>query len=116
MYGGAYGLSALVGGDGYDEFGAALIGATIGEVAGVAAGTHFANGSRGDAFATFTASGVGAIVGAMLASKLDRGDHDWLALPLVQLPLTAGIQHVTARARARRNPDCSAVAAPSPPI
>ena len=109
IYAGALTLSAVT--KGSDEDGdliAALVGATIGEIAGVAMGAHLANRSRGDPLATFAASAAGFALGALITSNVhDR--LDWLAVPLVQLPLTVIVERRSAGARAATQPACAPI-------
>ena len=106
MIGGAYLLAAISDGRGEDDdLAAAVVGGTLGEVIGVAVGAHLAGGSRGNAVATFVASGLGFIAGAVLASRT-ADPYQWVMVPLVQIPVTAMAEHASARAIAAREPAC----------
>ena len=109
MYAGAIALSAVTKGNAEDgDLYAAVVGGLVGEIAGVAMGAHLSNRSRGDPFASVAASAVGFVAGAWISSKLDDR-LDWLAVPLVQVPLTVMVEHRSARARARALPACNPI-------
>lgn len=109
MYAGAIALSAVTKGSTEDgDLYAAVVGGLFGEIAGVAMGAHLSNRSRGDPFATLAASAAGFFAGAWISSQLDDR-LDWLAVPLVQLPLAVIVEHRSARARARPRPECNAI-------
>lgn len=107
MFGGAYGLAAVTDGSAEDgDMAAAIIGGGLGEITGVAAGVHLANGGRGNALADFVASGLGLMAGMFLSAHLDHVPHNWVAVPMVQVPVVVAIERLTARNKAARIPAC----------
>ena len=105
LFAGALGGAALAGGDEYEALGAGVVGAVVGEITGVALGAHLANESRGDLFATVVGSGVGLLVASFIAVNADEA-HEWVVVPLVQLPITVALQHYSGRENARKLPAC----------
>ncbi len=105
LFAGALGGAAFAGGDGYEALGAGVVGAVLGEITGVALGAHLANEARGNLFATVVGSGVGLLVASFIAVNADEA-HEWVVVPLVQVPITVALQHYSGREKARKLPAC----------